>query len=172
MKITWFGDNVIRLYVGGQILVTDLTKAPAHIDANELAAGADVIVDVEDVLPDLTPFTADNWQRPRRKSMLEDDDAIAAPALFSFGGKALIADSVDESRLIVAFGPVEFDRFADDAVVISNDVEVVKSLLEAARPKLIALAISDMTDAQFEDLAAHSNGCAIQVLEKGFALEA
>lgn len=172
MKITWFGDNVFRLYVGGQILVTDLLKAPAHLDAKELAAGADVIVDVEKVLPDLTPFTSDNWPRPKRKSMLEDDDKIAAPVLFSLGGKALIADSADENRLIVGFGAVVFDRFADDCVVVLTQIELAMALVAVARPKLIALAVSEVSDAQFEGLAARSNGCAIQVLEQGFALEA
>lgn len=172
MKITWFSDNVFRLYVGGQIIVTDPRKAAADIDSHELTAGADVLVDVIDVLPDLTAFTEDNWRRPKRKSMLDDDGVPTAPALFGVDGKALVLDSPDESRLIVGFAQIAWGRFADDAVVIVTEIESAKLLLAAARPKLIALAVAKLSDDQFNDLAKVCQDCALQVLEPGFALEA
>lgn len=172
MKITWFGNNVFRLYVGGQIIVTDPLKAPAGIEPHELSAGADVLIDVDTVLPDLTKFTKEHWRRGRPKSLLEEQNATSAPVLCTIDGNALILDSPDEPRLIVGFGPIEWDRFADDSVIVLTQIDVAQFVLNVARPKLIALAMADVSDEQFKTLATDCGDCALQVLEPGFALEA
>ncbi|MCS6762366.1 MAG: hypothetical protein MO846_10665 [Candidatus Devosia symbiotica] len=40
MKLIWFGGTMVRIHIGGVILVLD----PAGIDGAELVSGADIVV--------------------------------------------------------------------------------------------------------------------------------
>jgi hypothetical protein len=44
MKLTWFGADTVRVYIGGAILVLNADQAPATIDQAELLSGADQVI--------------------------------------------------------------------------------------------------------------------------------
>lgn len=177
MKITWFGGSTFRLYIGGQIFVTDEKRAPAGVDAHEVAAAADHRIDLSDGIVEFDTLDVENWQRKRPRRVI-DEPVEEIAALFTIEGEALFIDEPQEGPVIVApGGQTAWGRFADNAVVVLYGappavLEGAQALLIAARPKLIAIASEGFSDRQFESLGKVCGDCALQILEQGFAVEA
>lgn len=171
MRITWFGGTVFRLYVGGEIIVTD-----GHLsDDVEVLAAADHLVDLSGGMPGIEMSVSDAPHK-RRKSLLEEPE-VGGVSLTARDGAALIVRDMGEGDLIVVTRPLQWGRFADAGVVVlalgaETALRVAQDLFEAARPRLLILAVDDLNDAQFAHLAEICGDCAVQVLEPGLALEA
>lgn len=177
MKITWFGGSTFRLYIGGKIFVTDAERAPEGVSPHEVGAAADQRIDLSDGIVEFPYLEVETWRR-KKPLRLIDEPVEQIAALYTIEGEALFIDEPQEGPLIVApGGQTAWGRFADDSVVVLHGraediVAGVKSLLIAARPKLVAIASDGLSEGQFSELAAVCGDCALQVLEKGFAIEA
>lgn len=177
MKITWFAAMTFRIHIGGRIVVTHAEEAPDGVDPTELIAGAQTVISGES--PELAAFDPAVW-RPRRRTRLIDTDPVdEGPDLFRLGIRGLVADSADEGLLTIedAAAPTQWNRWADNAVVVLSGSGAQcaahgTALLDAARPRLIALAITDGDiDAAFDALAPGLEGASLIVLEPGLAVE-
>lgn len=175
MRITWFEGDVFRLYVGGKIIVTNKGGAGDGDDA-DIHAAADHIVALADGLPGMADFAAADWKPKQGRPLLEvpEDDGVS---LYAIEKSALFMDDSSEGVLIVASKPINWGRFADGAVVVlaghaAAVLAEAGQLFTLARPRLLALAVADLSDAQFAHLAEICGNCAVQVLEPGLALEA
>lgn len=177
MKITWFGGTTFRLYVGGRIFVTDADKAPSGVDPHEVAAAADYKVDLTDRIADFPFLDAENWERRRPLRVIDapEEDIFE---LYTISGEGIFIDEPEEGPVIIApAGETAWGHFADDAVVIlfgesAAVSEGIKSLTVAARPKLIAIATSQLSDVEIGALSKACRKCPMQVLEAGLSLEA
>jgi hypothetical protein len=178
MKLTWFARTTLRIHIGGHILVVDPDLAPAFVDRGELLSGADRVLGLAaggGSLPVLDPMS---W-RPRLSRPLDEFAADAAVHVRAIGPHALLVDAPGEAPLVLLAGETQprFGRWADGAVVALIGFEdagaaLATALLEAARPKLIALAGEEpAVDRAFGRLAANLGGAALVALEPGLALE-
>ncbi|WP_196258523.1 hypothetical protein [Pelagibacterium limicola] len=178
MKITWFAATTFRIHIAGRIVVVDPEGAPEGIDPVELTAGAQAVVSATS--SDLPVFDPTAWRPHRRLRLIDDEDGDERLDLFRLGALGLFADSRDEGVLVIAEGSVEakWGRWADNAVVVLNGpgaacIEQGMSLLDAARPKLVALAVTDgEIEAAFEALVPQLADASLIVLERGLAVEA
>lgn len=172
MKITWFGGTIFRLYVGGKIVVVDGQKSSDV----EVGAAADHTIDLQNGLSALDAFEPSVPSRKVRRSLLEEADAPVLK-LQHIDNAALRLSESGEDDVVLATGLVPWGRFADGGVIILAGhadamMDAAENLFSAARPRLLALAVSDLDDAQFGHLAQICGDCAVQVLEPGLALEA
>jgi hypothetical protein len=172
MKLTWFGGTALRIYLGGQIVVVDPDAAPAGVDRGELLAGADRIVAAGD---GLTPVDPALWGAKPMPRLMDEVPAAEVVRI----GQALLVAAAGEPALVIA-GPGEVPmagRWADRAVIVLTNVDEglvadIAALLDAARPRLIALAAGEETlDWSVEALAGHLNETGLASLEAGLALE-
>jgi hypothetical protein len=173
MKITWFAGSCFRLHIGGRIVVTDPTSAPAGVAPHELTSGADTVLFLEDNA--LAAFSPPDWSRRRPLSLI-DQDKEKPFALFRFGQKGLFVDPPGESPLILTSTGAEWGHFADDTIVVlfggfADLPATIAALCAAARPKLVAIAASETDTAGFAGLAEAAAGTVLQILEPGLALE-
>lgn len=176
MKITWFAAMTFRIQIAGRIVVTAPEGAPEGIDAAELVSGAQRVVAGAN---DVAAFDPALWRPRRRGRLIDDEDETEAASLFRFGTKGLVADSVDEGVLVIAGAGegLHWARWADNAVVILSGtgkagIDSGLALLEVARPKLIALAVTDgEIDQAFDALAPRLGDASLIVLEPGLAVE-
>lgn len=175
MKLTWFARSTLRVHIGGCILVTDPDLAPEGVDRGELTGGADRIVALAHVeAPVMDPV---HW-RPRVSRPL--DDAPPELRVHAIGRSALIIDAVGEPPLVLiaaeALSPA-FGRWADNGVVVlCGPGEALAAtgtaLLDAARPRLVALAADGAgLDHAFGALAPRLDGAGLVALEPGLAVE-
>lgn len=177
MKITWFGGSTFRIYVGGKIFVTDHDRAPEGVDPHEVSAAADHKIDLSDGIVEFPYLDVENWKKRRPQRLLDMPEEMIA-ALYTIEGEALFIDEPQEGPVIVApAGQTAWGHFADNAVVVlygnsSAILEGAQSLLIAARPKLITIATSGISDTQMSALGSVCGECALQILEQGFAIEA
>jgi len=177
VKITWFGGATFRIYIGGKIFVTDAERAGGGVDRHEVAAGADEKISLSDGMVEHPYLDVSEWRRTRARRPI-DEPVETVAALFTISGEGLFIDEPQDGPLIVApGGQTAWGHFADGAVaVLFGDPlgveEGARSLLIAARPRLIALAAEGFSDAQFRALAKDCGDCALQVMEQGLALEA
>lgn len=177
MKITWFGGITFRIYVGGKIFVTDHDRAPGGIDPHEVSAAADFKIDLSDGINDFPFLDLESWKKQRPRRLLDMPEETVA-ALYTIEGEALFIDEPQEGPVIVApGGQTAWGHFADNAIVVLYGeaqaiLEGAQSLLIAARPKLIVIAADGFNDEQLSALSDACGGCAMQVLEQGFAIEA
>jgi len=176
MKLTWFGKSVFRLYLGGRIIVTDAQLAPEGTDPHELLAAADTEINLSDGVLD-HPQIDENWSRARPWRIIEQPEEVIEE-LYTLSGEGVFIDEPQEGPVILApatetaWGP-----FAENAVVLffgdAKGVEQeIADLLASAKPRLIALALTGLTDTQFRAIAEKCRDCTVQVLEPGLALEA
>ncbi len=171
MKLTWLGDQTWRVYLGGKIVLVHRGAAPAQIDAHEASSGADAIVDLDDnELPDFNP---DQVQLVPRRLIDQTNDTELHLSRFAAG---LFLVAPDEPPLFLAPGTgAAWGRFADDTVVVLDAeriVEQARAVFAEVRPKLVALAVEDISDRDFAAIAADAGRSAVQMLEPGLALEA
>lgn len=142
----------------------------------EVGAAADHTIDLQNGLSALEAFDPHVRSRKVRRSLLEEADAPVLK-LQHIDQAALRLSESDEDDLVLATGLVPWGRFADGGVIILAGradamMDAAENLFSAARPRLLALAVSDLDDAQFGHLAQICSDCAVQVLEPGLALEA
>lgn len=175
MRITWFGASTFRIYLGGRIVVVDPEAAPADVDRHELVAAADHVVALgRGDLPALDP-AAWRHRRPRRAIDMPAQDIFDLRAL---PGGGLFIDEPEEGPLIATpAGATTWERFADDAAVtVFGEAAVaaadIRALMAMARPRLVAIAATDVSGDQFRALADIGGGSTLLVLEPGLAVEA
>ncbi|MHB1111185.1 MAG: hypothetical protein ACYCZU_12830 [Devosia sp.] len=179
MKLTWFAGTTIRIHIGGEILVADADYAPGFIDRHELVSGADRVFALAEDAANLPLIDPAKW-RPRALPKVIDETAQHPDVvLHRIGEGAVLVDAAGEpAAVLVADGrQPPFGRWTDGAVVVllgNGDAMVANgtALLDAARPKLIALAAGEPAlDLAIEALREHLNGAALVSLEPGLALE-
>lgn len=174
MKVTWFARTCFRLHIGGKILVIDPETAPAGIDAQELVSGADRVVRLGQ--PDLPVFDPQKYRPIRRRSLIAEYEGDEI-AVCTHGERSLVIAATDEPLVILApYETAKWGRFADDALVVFHadriaDAEAFSALVEAGRPRLVALASNAATDDIFTAIANAGDGLAVQVLDPALALE-
>lgn len=173
MKLTWFGGTALRAYIGGEIVVIDPNSAPLGVDRAELAAGADRTVTLDEALPVTDPT---KWRpRPAGRAM----DAPPPMELSRIGQAALLIAAAGEPPLVLlgVGDPPQCGRWADGAVIVllsahETLVAEVASLLDVARPRVIALAVDEeMLDRAVAQLAEYLDGTGLVSMEPGLALE-
>ena len=177
MRITWFAAMTFRIHIAGRIIVTHPEGAPPDVDRAELVAGAQTILAHEDMeLPDFEPL---HWRPLKRVRLIDAAEGVEGLNLYRLGSRGVVADSSDEGLLVVddAGALTQFNRWADNAVVVVSGTGAQcgahgTALLDIARPKLIAMAITDGDlDIAFETLAPLVGGASLLALEPGMALE-
>lgn len=175
MKLTWFGAETFRIYIGGKIVVSDGAGTVKGFDAQELRAGADFMIDAQ-VRAALPVFAGETWRKPAPVRLFDDREPGPLD-LFSFGNTGLVLADIHDGVLIVApADSADWGRFADGSVIVFfGDADAciasVKALAFRARPKLIALAIADVDEKQMQAFASAASGTPMHVLEPGLALE-
>ena len=179
MKLTWFAGTTIRLYIGGQILVADADHSPAFVDRRELVSGADRVFALAGDAANLPPLVPTGW-RPRALPKIVDEAATLPDViLHRIGEGAVLVDASGEPPAVLIAGSrrPKFGRWADGAVVVlfgKADAMIAtgRELLEAARPRLIALAAEEAElDAAVHALRTGLGGIPLISLEPGLALE-
>ena len=174
MKLTWFAQSCFRLHVGGAVIVVDPHGAPQGIDSEELVSGADEIVTLGDA--GLAAFDMYGWA-PRKPKSFIDSEAEAPLTLYRFGQKGLFVDPPGDDPVILTDGGGDWGRFADGAVIVlfgpaAALPDRLSRIVQAARPKLVAIATGDLDETVFSALATSAAGTNVQVLEPALALEA
>ena len=177
MKLTWFGGNALRIYLGGEIVVVDPEDAPEAIDQSELRSGAAAVVHlgVGATVPMIDPAT---W-RPKAAPRLVDERSGARLEIARIASRALLVAAAGEPPLVVLGGgeAPRFGRWADGAVIVltvAQDALVSEAtvLLDVARPRLIALAVDTQAlDSVIAEIAEHLDGVGLVSLEPGLAVE-
>lgn len=179
MRITWFGGKVFRLYLGGQIFVTDADKVSGNASPHEVAAAADHLIDLSDNFQEFAYLEPENWGRRRRRARpidLPEQEEIAG--LYSVGGEALFIDEPEEGPLVIAPGEgTAWGAYCEGAVVVLYGkpkavLAGVSDLLGCARPRLIALAAEPMPDDALVALEPELGDTALVVLAPGLSVEA
>lgn len=169
MKLTWFGETTFRIYLGGKIIAVTDGATPTGVDVNEVNAGADLVLDpAANSLPE---FVAEN----RKPLRLIDKPEGEGPRAFSFQGGLALVDLAEPPVFIVSQPDVVWDRTFDGGVVVLTGPESAAQALAmfaGSRPKLLALALEDISDADFASIAAHAGQTTVQLLEPSLALEA
>ncbi|KKB13664.1 hypothetical protein VE25_00830 [Devosia geojensis] len=173
MKLTWFGDTAIRIYIGGQIFVVDPQLAPGGVDQAELAAGAEKVLRLAggDGAETIDPR---NWRPQKAPRMIDEGEGLPPVRLYRIGLSALLIDAVGEAPLMLAgHDDLEFGRWADGAVVVLFGAgQAAAKLLDAARPKLIALAGGEeAVDATVGAIRDRLDGAGLVAMEPGLAVE-
>jgi len=175
VKLTWFAGTTIRIHIGGKILVADADRAPGSIDRTELVSGADRLFAMAGTgLPGLDPA---GW-RPRPAPRVIDETAqVPETLVYRLAEGAVLVDAVGEPPVVLLAGPLAFGRWADGAVVVLFGtgealVAAGEKLLDAARPRVIALAAEEPAiDFAIPALRDRLGGVALVSLEPGLALE-
>lgn len=174
MKLTWFGATALRVYIGGKIFAIDPERARGGIDRAELVAGADRVFALGG--DDLEAIDAGKW-RPRKVAALMDEE-VPSVDVYRIGERAVLVEAVGEPPLVMIGGAApRFGRWADGAVVLllgggEAAGAIGTALLEASRPKLIALADGeDAVDEAVEALREQLDGAGLLALEAGMAVE-
>lgn len=177
MKLTWFAGTTIRIHIGGRILVADADRAPGFVDRSELVAGADAVFPLAGGTGGLPRLDPAGWQ-PRALPRLIDEEAHRAePSSYRIGDAAVLIDAPGEPPVVLVAGAVAFGRWADGAAVVlfgtgEAVVAAANALLEACRPKLIALAATEQAvDFAIAALRDRLGGAALVSLEPGLAVE-
>ncbi len=176
MKITWFAAMTFRIQIAGRIVVTAPEGAPDSTDATELVSGAQTVVAAG---VGIEPFDPANWRPQRRGRLIDEQEGHEGLDLYRLVARGLVADSADEGVLVMqdAQSASPWGRWADNAVVVLSGksnacVAEGTTLLEVARPKLIALAVTDgEIDQAFDALAPRLGDASLIVLEPGLAVE-
>jgi len=178
MKLTWFGGTTIRIHIGGQIFVTDPDGAPAGIDRAELVSGADRVLRLAAADEALATIDPAGWRRRPPPRAIDEDNGPAPVHAFRVGAGAMLIEAVSEPPLVLVAGAAPpFGRWADDSVVILlGDGEAMaalaEGLLDAARPRLLALASTEeAVDFVIAALRERLGGAGLVAMEPGLALE-
>jgi hypothetical protein len=171
MKITWFGQRALRIYLAGEIIVLDAHTAEG-VDRQELAAGARLIGSADDTQPSLDPQI---W-RPRRLRRALDAGAGAGQVLIHrVPPGALLFEGDGEAPLAVVWSADQaFGRWADGAVVVligeaATGAGAALALLAEARARLLAWAGGEPPIGAIGPALA---GTGFMLLDPGLALEA
>lgn len=173
MKITWFGGRYFRIYFGGKIIVLG-AGAPVGVDSDEFRSGADMALTLGNLDASLPIFDPSAVPSARRIIDASDDDDPVG--LFKLGAKGLVLRTFVEPDLIIAGDDfADWGRFADGAIVLLSDSPQLpgslQTLADKTRPKLLALAVADLTDELRAAALPLAGATSIQVLEPGLALE-
>jgi hypothetical protein len=174
MKLTWFGDTAIRIYIGGEIFVVDPQLAPGEVERSELVAGASKVVHLagDEAVEAIDPL---QWRPQKAPRMIDEGEEPLQVQLFRIGAQALLVDAVGEAPLmLVGEAAAEFGRWADGAVVVLFGAGQVTAerLLKAARPRLIALAGDEQAiDHTVGAIRDRLDGAGLIALEPGLAVE-
>jgi len=174
MKLTWFGDTAIRIYIGGQIFVVDPQLAPRGVDQAELAAGAERVLQLagEDGAETIDPG---GWRPQKAPRMIDEGAGLPPVRLYRIGPQALLIDAVGEAPLVlVGSEDIGFGRWADGAVMVLFGAgrKAAERLLDAARPKLIALAGNEQAiESTVAAIRDRLDGAGLVALEPGLAVE-
>lgn len=173
MKLTWFGAETVRAYIGGAILVLNADRAPAAVDQAELLSGADQVITTTSLpLIDLT-----TW-RPRVPTRLLDEQSEPSVNAYTSASAAVLVDAAGEPPLLLfPQSRPKLGRWADQAVILlgGNGEELVQlgmAVLSQRAPRLLALAGDDNAlDHAVPALRDHLDGTGLVALEQGMALE-
>ena len=175
MKLTWFAGTTIRIHIGGKILVADADRAPGFIDRMELVSGADRVFAMAGTgLPALDPA---RWRSRPVPRMIDEAEQPPEIGLHRLAEGAVLVDAAGEPPVVLLAGPLAFGRWADGAVVVLFGtgealVAAGENLLDAARPRLIALAAAEPAiDFAVAALRDRLDGVAVVSLEPGLAVE-
>lgn len=174
MKITWFGDAYFRIYFNGHVYVVRDSAVPKAVDERETEAGASQIIHLGEQGSDLSLFDPQKLESRRPRRVIDEGGPKPTHAM-SFANGVVLADQDEPPLIVVPATSTVWGDFADGAVIIlgpENLMGNATALFAAAKPKLLALAIDKISDAQFAELAAMCRQTALQVLEPGMALEA
>ena len=177
MKITWFAAMTFRLHIAGRIVVVHADGAPDGVDPAELVGGAQTLVSAES--PELAIFEPGLWRSRRWTRVIDVDPGEEGLSLYRLSERGLVADSLDEGLLVVEDAGVaaQWNRWADGAVVVLSGTGTEcaahgMALLDIARPRLIALAVTDgEIDVAFDAIADEIGDASLVVLEPGMAVE-
>lgn len=172
VKLTWFGGKMVRVHIGGLILVVDPEGAPPNVDRVELLSGADRIVAGELARIDLA-----TW-RPRRSGRLLDESEEPCVLTWSDESGTILIEAIGEAPLLLVSGCMpKLGRWVESAVVVlfgSGEalVELGLGLLVHHAPRLLALAESEQAvDFAVLRLRGHLDGTSLVALEAGLSLE-
>lgn len=179
MKLTWFAGTTIRIHIGGQIFVADADNAPDFVDRRELVSGADRVFALAGDAANLPLLDPARWRPRAVRRALDESRQPQEVLLHRIGEGAVLVDAPGEPALVLAAGQRQpaFGRWADGAVAVlfDNGGAIADNgllLLEAARPRLVALAAAD--DALGPAIAVlreRLDGTALIAMEPGLALE-
>jgi hypothetical protein len=173
MKLTWFGADTVRVYIGGAILVLNADQAPATIDQAELLSGADQVI-TKTSLPLVDLAT---W-RPRTPKRLLDEQGEPSVDAYISDSEAILVDATGEPPLLLfPKSSLQLGRWADQAVIllVGNGEELAqmgRAILSHRAPRLLALAGDDNAlDHAIPALRDKLDGTGLVALEQGMALE-
>lgn len=177
MKITWFAAMTFRIHIAGRIVVVHADGAPQHVNPAELVGGAQTLVSADS--PELARLDPLSWRPRRRARVIDVDPGEEGLSLYRLSARGLVADSLDEGLLVLEEAGIQaqWNRWADGAVVVlwGTGAECAAhglALLDIARPRLIALAVTDgAIDVAFDALADDIGDASLVVLEPGMAVE-
>lgn len=177
MKITWFAGQTVRIHIGGQIVVTEPRSFLAGVDGEELLAGADRRIELDNQA--LAPLDTKNWRKRRPQRLIDEADTGPGLDVWRLGERCVMIEAPEEPQVIICdvrHGQ-DWGRWADGSVVmlcgpVGNCAVEGRGLLDMARPRLIALACPDEQPGDaIEALRPLLAGAALLVLEAGLAVE-
>ncbi|WIY54382.1 hypothetical protein O9Z70_07650 [Devosia sp. YIM 151766] len=173
MKLTWFGASTFRIHIGGQVVVIDAEMVAGGIEPAELVSGADQVIGPGDRHE---PADGASWKPRARERLLDAGDNVRPVRVWSLGAGALLLDGDEDMPLLVLSGDVPgLGRWAERAVIVLAGQGLARrgrALVEAAMPRLVALAGSDAElDEAFAALPAVLEGAGLIALEPGLAVE-
>jgi hypothetical protein len=178
MKLTWFGGTSIRVHIGRRIIVVDQETVAQGIDRGEVVSGADWVLSLatDDKLPLLDPAT---WRPRKPVRPMDEPAATTSVEVFRIAARSVLIDAPGEPHaVLIAEGErPKFGRWVDGAVVVlfgddENARRAGEALLQAARPKLIALAMEAASvDFAIDALRERLDGTGLVALEPAMALE-
>jgi hypothetical protein len=173
MKLTWFGADTVRAYIGGAILVLNADQAPAAVDQAELLSGADQVI----AATSLPLIDLGTW-RPRVPTRLLDEQSQPLVNSYTSASAAVLVDAAGEPPLLLfPQSSPQLGRWAEQAVILlgGNGEELVQlgmDILSQRTPRLLALASDDdALDYAIPALRDHLDGTSLVALEQGMALE-
>jgi hypothetical protein len=173
MKLTWFGEDTVRVHTGGAILVFGADRAPPDIDAAELISGADRVV----ASAELDSVQLLDW-RPRAPKRLLDGQEQSLVQVWSAAPHGIVVDAMGEPPLLLfPFDIPQLGRWAEQAVVLlaGSGEELARlglGILAQRSPRLLALASDDdALDYAIPKLRDVLDGTGLVAVERGLALE-
>lgn len=182
MRITWLGENVLRLELGLEhFLIAKNKQNIQDIDAGK-AAGAKIIAFEDEPT---APFTAFSGQEPAARPRRLIDQDNSAGDLYLQGENFLLIDRVGIERLIIVIDGLESGilpaDWVSDAIVIiaaAERDELIKSFKEikakksmTIQPRHYLLAIPTPDEELFERFVCAVGDSPAQILEPGYAVE-
>lgn len=182
MRITWLGENVLRLELGLEHLLIAKTKQNfEQVDVGKSAEAKKIAFEDSPFAP-FVPFTG-QVPAPRPRRLIDQDSS--AKDVYVQGENFLLIDRVGIERLIIVIdgfesGILPADWVSDAIVIIAAHQrdELIKSFREVkakksmtVQPRHYLLAIPTPDEELFERFVCAVGDSPAQILEPGYAVE-